>query len=120
MTDLNMINATSIVGKTEFLNVTDTASNFVINNTSGAVYKINSLIVANTDGTSSVGISVYVNRYSTGLDTYLAKLVAVPAKATLIVISRDTSIYLENGDTLKIVSGTATGLDASCSYEIMS
>lgn len=61
--------------------------------TTGHVYKIESIIVSNIDGTNDADVDVIV--YMDGAQYYIAKTVTVPADSTLIVTTSDTPIYLE-------------------------
>ena len=115
----NIVNVSTITGKTAVQSVGTTASAIVTNNaSSNKVYKVNSLTIANVDGSSSSSITVDLYRSSTAYA--LASTVVVPADATLVVISKDTSIYLEEGDVLRCTASTAGDLVAVCSYEEIS
>lgn len=112
----NIVNVTTITGKTSVLAVTTSATAIVTNSgSSGQVYKINALYVSNVDGTSSAELNVDLYRSSTAY--HIAKTVIVPADATLDVISK--SIYLEEGDSLRLTANANSDLEAVCSYEII-
>jgi hypothetical protein len=112
----NIVNVTTITGKTSVLAVTTSATAIVTNSgSSGQVYKINALYVSNVDGTSNADINVDLYRSSTAY--HIAKTVTVPADATLDVISK--SIYLEEGDSLRLTANANSDLEAVCSYEII-
>ena len=123
MANPNIISATSILGKTLYTNnVGTSASSIVVNSaSSGKVYKINSLIVANIDGTNSAEITVTL-RNAAGSTTYstLANTIAVPADATLVIVSKDTSIYLQEDMSLYLQASAASDLAATLSYEEIS
>lgn len=114
----NVVNVTTITGKTDVMDV-DTAATAITTNTagSGKVYKVNSLIVSNVDGTNDADISVDLFRSSTAY--YLARTITVPADATLVVISKDMGIYLEEGDAVRCLASANGDLQALCSYEII-
>ncbi len=115
----NIVNVTTITGKTAVLAVTTSAQAIVTNSgSSGKVFKINSLIVANIDGTNNADVTVDLFRSSTAYR--LASTVVVPADATLVVLSKDASIYLEEGDSLRLTASANTDLEAVCSYEEIS
>ena len=82
---------------------------------SNKLQKINSLIIANIDGTNAATIDVWVTRSSA--DYYIAKTISVPADATLVVIDKNMGLYLMESDILKIQASTAGDLSATCSYE---
>ena len=44
----------------------------------------------------------------------------VPAQGTLVVISKDTMVYLEEGDSIRLTASANNYLHAVCSYEIIS
>ena len=112
----NIVNVTTITGKTSVLAVTTSATAIVTNSgSSGQVYKINALYVSNVDGTNNADLNVDLYRSSTAY--HVAKTVNVPADATLDVISK--SIYLEEGDSLRLTANADSDLEAVCSYEII-
>ena len=82
---------------------------------SNKLQKINSLIIANIDGTNAATIDVWVTRSSA--DYYIAKTISVPADATLVVIDKSMGLYLIESDILKIQASAAGDLSATCSYE---
>ena len=117
MTAPNIVNVTTITGKTAVLAVTTTATAIVTNSpSSGKVLKINALLIANVDGTNNGEISVDLFRGSTAY--HIAKTVIVPADATLDVLNK--SIYLEEGDVLRLTANADLYLEAVCSYEEIS
>lgn len=118
MANPNIVNVTDIRGKTSLVKVTSTGNDIVTNSpASGDVYKINSLYISNV-GASLETVSVLINRSS--LDYHLAYQISVPLNASIGIIDKNTSIYLEEGDVLKVVAGNNNFLEAACSYEIIS
>lgn len=116
MANPNLATAGSIFGRTDVLAVTTTATAITTNAaSSGKVLKINALVVSNTNGTTSVDINVDLFRDATAYR--LASTVAVPADASLVVISRENPIYLNEGDSLRVTAGAASSAQAVCSYE---
>ena len=114
MANPNIVNVTSIYGKTAVQAVGTSATAIVSNGAgSGKVLKINAIYVANVDGTSNADITVDLYRGSTPYR--IAYTVAVPADATLDVISK--SIYLEEGDSIRLTASASGDLEAVCSYE---
>jgi hypothetical protein len=113
----NIVGVTTITGKTAVLVVTTTPTAIVSNSAaSGKVFKVNALYVSNIDGTTAADVNIDLFRSSTAYR--IAYTVAVPADATLDIISK--SIYLEEGDALRITASTNTRLEAVCSYEEIS
>jgi hypothetical protein len=60
MANPNIVNVTDIRGKTVVASLTTTSSTLVVENVaaSGKVFKINSLIVSNVDGSSAADITI--------------------------------------------------------------
>ena len=115
----NIVNVASITGKTSPLILTTSNQDIVSNaSSSGKVYKINSLSVANISGSAAAQVTVSLIRSST--EYKIASTIFVPANSTLVVISKDAQIYLEEGDALRVVASANSYLHAVCSYEIIS
>jgi len=120
----NIVNVTTITGKTDQVNLTTTSATAVVSNTaaSGKVFKINSLIVSNVDGTNAadITVSVYSEDDIGGTATELVSTVSVPADASLIVIDKSTALYLEEDMSIGATAGTADDLKVIVSYEEIS
>jgi hypothetical protein len=120
----NLLSPTTINGKSVTVDLTTTSATSILSNaaSSGKVLKINSLYVANVDGTSAAEITI--NYYSAaalgGTATQICSTVAVPADATLVVVDKDAYIYLEENTSLGATAGTANDLKVVCSYEDIS
>jgi hypothetical protein len=116
----NIVNVSTITGKTAVLAVTTSSSSSIVTNASNsnAVVKINSMIIANIHGSSTYDLNVALFRSSTLF--YIASTVAVPSDASLVAISKDANVYLEEGDELRVWSNANSVLHAICSYEIIS
>jgi hypothetical protein len=113
----NLINSTAIYGKTAVLAATTSATAIVTNSAaSGKVLKINALYVSNIDASVNYTITMDIFRSSTAYR--IGNVISVPAAATLDVISK--SIYLEEGDTLRLTASANSKLEAVCSYEDIS
>jgi len=113
----NVVNVTSIYGKTTGLALTSSSQDVL---TCGAdkLLKVNSIIVANVDGTNSDDVTV--SWYDSGTTTSfrLASTVTVPADSTLVVLGKDAPIYLEEGDKIQANGVAASGdLEIIVSYE---
>jgi len=115
----NIVNTTTITGRTAVANSTTTATAFLSNDAaSNQVFKINSIIVSNIDGIADAVISIDLFRSS--VSYYLARLITVPADSTLVVLSKDMGIYLEEGDSLRSLASANGDLQVVCSYEVIS
>jgi len=111
----NIVNVTTITGKTA-VQAVGTSATAIVTAASDTVVKINALYISNVDGTSNAEVNVDIFRSSVAY--HVAKTVVVPADATLDVISK--SIYLEEGDSLRLTANATSDLEAVCSYEVIS
>jgi hypothetical protein len=118
MANPNIVGVTSIFGKTAVQAVTTTPTNIVANAAaSNTIVKINVLNIANINGSSSATINASVFRSS--VEYKIAHVISVPAGASLVVLDKTSSIYLEEGDSLRLTASANSFLQAVCSYEIL-
>ena len=116
----NIVNVTSIIGKTVYDSDVGTGLTALLINAanSNKVFKINTIIAANIDVTNAADITVQV---STGGSSsalfYLAKTISVPADSSLVITSKDTSFYLEEDRRIVAVASAAGDLSLMVSYE---
>lgn len=114
----NLVAVTAIAGKTAVLAPTTSPQAIVANATaSGQVLKINSLIVANIDGTNACNLTVDLYRGSVAYRTHY--LIAVQPRTSFIAIAKDTPLYLEEGDSLRVTAAVDGDLEAVASYEAL-
>lgn len=121
MANPNIVSVTDIRGKTAVANLTSTSATSVVSNaaSSGKVFRINSLIVSNVDGTNAanITISLYSAAALGGTATEIVSTVSVPADSTLVVIDKTTAIYLEEDRSIGATASAANDLKVVCSYE---
>jgi hypothetical protein len=115
MAEPNVVAVSSIYGKTAVDADVAASAVSLLTCASNKLLKINSLVIANIDGTNAATIDVWVTRSSA--DYYIAKTISVPADATLVVIDKNMGLYLIESDILKIQASAAGDLSATCSYE---
>lgn len=123
MANPNIVNVSDIRGKTTTKLLTTNAQSIVSNPaSSGKIYKINSLYVANIDGSANVAVTVglYSEDDIGGTETKIANTVIVPADATLKVITKDSAIYLEEDKSIGALAAGNSDLEVICSYEEIS
>jgi hypothetical protein len=124
MANPNIVNVTSILGENSSVSLTSTSATAIVSNAaaSNKVLKINTLVVANVDGTNAADITI--NKYSQaalgGTAFPIASTISVPADATLIVIDKTTPIYLKENESIGAIAGTASDLVVTCSWEDIS
>jgi hypothetical protein len=117
----NIVNVAAIYGNTSTTSLSTTSATSIVSNaaSSGKVFKINSIVVANIDGTNAADITI--NVYSAaalgGTATAIASTISVPADATLIVTDKTTTFYLLEDKSIGAIAGVANDLVVTCSWE---
>ena len=129
MAAVNIINATSIYGKTTYYVPSGTTAVVLLANAaaSSTVMKINEITATNTTGTAAnTTVSIYTNgavaqgSAPAGGTAYpIAGAISVPANTSLIVSDKASMFYLEEGNSVSITSGTASAITYTISYELM-
>lgn len=121
MANPNIVNVTAIYGNTSTTLLSSTSATSIVSNaaSSGKIYKINTLIVANVDGTNAADITI--NLYSAaalgGTATAIASTISVPADASLIVIDKTMGLYLLEDKSIGAIASAANDLVVTCSWE---
>lgn len=117
----NIVNVATITAKTVGLALTTSSQDVVTNSAaSNKVFKVNSVYVANVDGSVSADATVTWYDASSATTFNLAKLVPVPAKATLLVVDKNATLYLEEGDKISGLASSNSKLEIVVSYEEIS
>lgn len=121
MANPNIVSVSAMYGENSLTALSTTSATSIVSNaaSSGKVYKINSIIVANVDGATAADITVNVYSQAAlgGTAFALASTVSVPADATLVVIDKNTSIYLKENQSIGAIAGTANDLVVTASWE---
>jgi len=130
MANPNIVNVTSILGTTTYYVPSGTSAVVLVPNaaSSGTVFKINQIVVANTTASAAnATVAVYSNGAvaqgsapSGGTAYPIVSAVSVPANASLIAVDKTTAVYLMEGNSISITSGTASALTYTISYELIS
>lgn len=131
MANPNIVNVSAVYGTTTYYTPSGTAAVVLLPNaaSSGTVMKINQIVAANVNGAAAVNatVSIYSNgavaqgSAPAGGTAYpIVSTVSVPALASLIVVDKTTAIYLMEGTSISVTSGTASGITYSISYELIS
>lgn len=124
MTAPNIVNVSTITGVSSTTALSTTSATTLVSNaaSSGKVFKINMIQVANVDGTNACDVTVDVHSAASGGGTAysLVSTVSVPADASLVVLDKNTAIYLEEDRSITATAGTANDLEVIVSYEEIS
>ena len=130
MANPNITAVTSILGSTTYYTPSGTSAVVLLPNAaaSGQVFKINQIVASNVNGSSAVNatVAIYSNggvaqgSAPAGGTAYpIVSTVSVPASASLIVVDKTTAIYLMEGHSISITSGTSSGITYTISYEVI-
>ena len=130
MANPNIAALTTLTGNTTYLTPSATTAVVLLPNaaSSGQVFRINQIVAANVNGSSAVNatVSIYTNGAvaqgsapSGGTAYPIVSTVSVPAAASLIVVDKTTQLYLMEGTSITVTSGTASGITYSISYEVI-
>jgi hypothetical protein len=131
MANPNLLAATTATGTTTYYTPGGTSAVVLLPNaaSSGQVFKINQIVCANVNGSSAVNatVSIYTNGAvaqgsapSGGTAYPIISTISVPASASVIAVDKTTAVYLMEGSSITITSGTASGITYSISYEVIS
>jgi len=127
MANPNIVNVTTIYGNTSTTLISSTADPFataLVDNaaSSGKVYKINSIVAANVDGSSACDITIKIFSEDAlgGTGTAIASTISVPADATLIITDRTTTFYLLEDRSLGATASAANDIVVTISWEEIS
>lgn len=113
----NIVNVTFISAKTSSANVTITPTALVTNAlNSSQIYKINHLIATNVNTTPA---DITVDLYRTTTSYPIAYTITIPEKSTVVILGKDTAIYLEENDSLRVWASANAYLYATTSYEVL-
>ena len=115
---MDLINVASII-PTTIAGAIVTGGTNIIDVAADKVAKVNTLIIANIDGTNAADVTVEVSVDNGSNYFAIAKTVSVPADASLVVIGKDNGFYLDETDLLKVTASADSDLTYLCSFELM-
>jgi len=120
----NIVDVTTITGKSATIALSTTSATQLVSNaaSSGKVFKINMIQVANVDGSNAADVTVDLHSQDDigGTAYSLVSTISVPADASLVVVDKNTAIYLEEDKSISATAGTANDLEVIVSYEEIS
>ena len=120
----NVVNVATITAKSAMVALSSTSATSVVSNaaSSGKVFKINMIQIANVDGTNACDVTVDMHSAAAGGGTAysLVATASVPAYSSLIAVDKNTALYLEEDRSITVTAGTANDLEVIVSYEEIS
>ena len=119
MANPNIRNVATLIGNSVAQNATTTFADFVSNAAaSNTLYRITTLSASNLDGTNAQNVSIDFVRSS--INYAIVRGVTIPAGSTLVPVTKDSSIYLKEGDKLQVRASTNSNVQIFCSFEELS
>ena len=120
----NIVNITSMIGKTDTTSLTTTSATNILNNaaSSGKVLRVTLVRAVNTDGSNAADISVSLYSAASlgGTQTELIQAKEVAINTNLDVITKDTPLYLEEDTSLGATASAADDIKMIVTYEEIS
>jgi hypothetical protein len=120
----NIVNVSTITGVSTFVsNISNTNASVIVSNaaSSNQVLKLNTLMAANTTGSSAnITVKIFNAAAGAGTSVSIASTISVPSGSTLAIIGKDTPLYIEENRSIGAIAGTANAIDIVASYEVIS
>jgi len=120
----NIVNVANITGVSTFVSgISTTNTSVIVSNaaSSNQVYKLNTLMAANTTGSNAtVTVKIFNAAAGAGTSVSIASTITVPNGSSLAIIGKDTPLYLEENRSVGAIAGTANAIDIVASYEVIS
>ena len=120
----NVVNVATITAKSAMVALSSTSQTTLVSNpaSSGKVFKVNMVQIANVDGSNACDVTVDMHSAAAGGGTAysLVSTVSVPADASLVALDKGTALYLEEDRSITATAGTANDLEVIVSYEEIS
>ena len=110
MANPNIAGLTYIYGHTLTMAVT-TGWVTMLTTASNQINRINSIIVSNVDGANDADINIQIEGY------YIARSITVPATSSLVVVSKDTGLYLTESQSMQCYASANSDLQLVMAYE---
>jgi len=111
----NLASVATITPKNAMGNLGDTNRTTMVDVTAEYAAKVNTILIANTDGTNACDVTIEISNDNGSTYYKVASTISVPADSTMSFI--DTPIWLDETDLLAVTAGTASDLSWHVSYE---
>jgi hypothetical protein len=119
MANVNLKSLTTVLGENSNIASIPTTASGIVTCNSNQVLKINSLYVANTNGTNSANITADLHNGSSVL-SYLVKNTVIGAGGSINIITAGSPVYVTEGQTVRLSASTSGDLSGFVSYERIS
>lgn len=120
MANPNLLALTTVRGENAKLSLANTSATVLVNNPAGSnkLIMVASVIAANDDTSVAVEVTLTHNTADDGAGTAynLARQVSVPAKQSVVLVSKAAPVLLKEDESLVITAGAANDLDVAASW----
>ena len=125
MANPNIVSVNSIFCNTTGIALTTTLTTVLLANatSSGKVFKIESIMVANVDGTNAADVTIDFHTAANGTagsSFALAATISVPADATLNLVDKNSTFYLMENQSIIGGASANSDLEVVIAYEDIS
>jgi hypothetical protein len=124
MANPNLNTATAVYANNAQLSLTATTATQLITNaaSSGKVLLVDSIIVANVDGTNACEVTVtrFQSATNTGTAFPIASTITVPADASIVIVGKDNPINLTENESIYVTASAANDLVVDANWKELS
>lgn len=124
MANPNLNTATGVYGNNALVNLTATTATLIVSNpaSSGKLLLIDSVRASNVDGTNAcdVILNMFPTADNSGTATSLGSTIAVPADSSLLLVTKDDSVCLKEGQSLYATASAANDLHIAAFWKELS
>lgn len=121
MANPNIQIATTCVFNNFQVQLTSTNAAQIISNaaTSNGVFVVDTINVANVDGTNAADITVtrFPTANGTGTGTRLSRTITVPANSSLIVVGSENKVNLKENQSIYVQASAANRLEVDANWK---
>lgn len=118
MSNPNIVTITTMTGNTDVLNVSTSMTAITSNGSgSGTVSRINTLLASNK---SANAVTVSVELYRATVSYPIVTTISISPGSVFAIIGKDTPVYLQEGDQIRMLASAGSSIVGICSYETLS
>jgi len=112
----NLYSVDTITPKTTMGALGDTARTTMVDVTAEYAAKIDTILIANTDGANACDVTLEISNDNGSTFYKIASTISVPADSTLSFLEGLGPLWLDETDLLYVTAGTASDLSWHVSY----
>ena len=120
MANPNIVNVSSIIGRTAGVNLTSNSMTTLVNNgaSSNSSLKLNVLNMTNySTNTIAVSVSYYTAANQGGSEYKIVHNLNVPVGTVVTIVDKSSGYYMEENSSLAVRANVANSIFATASYE---